>query len=119
MGWLSRWNETMPVGGWSPKAPCTCKGVGVHFPEGCGRSPRGPGLYLGVGVGCSRVPLQGRADVWNAVQDVIGAVLFASLVHLSSNFFHVLSDLLIFLGEVFRYFLAREKIFKRESFKVL
>lgn len=111
MGQLSRWNETMPVGGWSPKAPCTCEGVGVHFPEGCGQSSRRPGLYLGMGVGCSRVPLQGRADVWNAVQDVIGTVLFASLVHLSSNFFHVLSDLLIFLGEVFRYFLAREKNF--------
>lgn len=83
------------------------------------RAPRRLGLYLRVGVGCSRVPLQGRADVRNAVQDVIGAVLFASLVHLSSNFFHVLSDLLVFLGEVFSYFLARENIFKRESFKVL
>lgn len=70
----------------------------------------GEGRYLGVGVGGGCVPLQGRACLRLREPGcrVPGAVL-AALAHLGTNSFHILFDLLVFLGEVFRNFL-RENI---------
>ena len=77
------------------------------------------GPYLRVGVGCGCVPLQGGADVRHALQDVVRAVLLALLIQLCSDFFHVLFDLLVLLGEVFRDFLGRREFSKRGYVKML
>lgn len=53
--------------GLKPASAMHMGGAGSMLSGGLWSEPLEAELYLGVGVGCSRVPLQGRVDVRHAV----------------------------------------------------